>query len=315
LSSEYTVELSNVTKDYGSKLIGPVSFQLKSGTVMGFLGPNGSGKTTCIRLLLGLMRSSSGTVRLDGRDPLKQHKEALRRVGYSPELPNLQTFLSSEELLSLVGSELGLSRNEVRRESDRVLELVGLLNYRRLKIGKLSKGMIQRLSVAQALMGSPKILILDEPVIGLDPAGTAHFRTVFRDFARAGGTVLLSSHTMSEVEALCDYIYMIHNGREIFSGTVEEVISQTFDSKAIIVEARGITEAAISSIRRLDGVISVLNGSSVIEITAQNGKDLRPQISRIIVESGADLHSIKFADNLLEKAYIEALRREKALAT
>src|SRR2546428_10215102 len=164
------LQFQNTVKDYGGKKIGPVDLNIGKGEIVGFLGPNGSGKTTCIRLMLGLIRPSSGNVRVNGFDPISKHVEALNHVAYSPELPNIQTFLTPTELLTLVLHELefkGDKQDEIRR----VLELVGLIEYRDTKVGKLSKGMVQRLSVAQALIGSPELLVLDEPMLWLDPPG------------------------------------------------------------------------------------------------------------------------------------------------
>src|SRR5579864_155765 len=221
------ISFRGAVKNYGSKIIGPIDLDIKKGQVVGFLGPNGSGKTTCIRLILGLIRSTSGTVRVNGYDPIRKHVRALRHVAYSPELTNLQTFLTPTELLSLVSHELSFSGSQIERRDEirRVLELVGVLEYANTKIAKLSKGMVQRLSVAQAMMGSPELLILDEPMIGLDPAGSAHFRDVFRDFSsQKGGTVFMSSHIMSEVESLCTSVVIIHGGRILYQGPVGQVI-------------------------------------------------------------------------------------------
>jgi ABC-2 type transport system ATP-binding protein len=290
-----------------------VDLEVQKGQVVGFLGPNGSGKTTCIRLILGLIRASSGTVRVNGYDPISKHARALRHVAYSPELPNLQTFLTPTELLSLVSHELGFpsSWNGRQDEIRRVLELVGILEYADTKIAKLSKGMVQRLSVAQAMMGSPEVLILDEPMIGLDPAGSAHFREVFREFAsQRGGTVFMSSHIMSEVESLCTSVAIIHGGRILYHGQVAEVIQKVLDYSIIHLEAQGLTEQAIGRIREVTGVSKIVPNGDSLEIIVQGHADIRPEISDIVVKSGAKLYSIKGAENMLERAYIEALSQD-----
>ncbi len=234
---EDVLRFEEAVKDYGSKKIGPITFSVKQGEVVGLLGPNGSGKSTSIRLALGLSRPSSGTVRTMGLNPISDHVKALASVGYSPELPNLQTFMSPTELLELVGKELGLSSAALREQIPSVLGSVGLSEYQDQKIGKLSKGMVQRLSVAQAMLGSPSLLILDEPMIGIDPAGALHFRSLFREFARGGGTIVMSSHIMSEVESLCDSLAVIHSGRLIFRGQIQEFISSSLDTR--LVAGRG----------------------------------------------------------------------------
>lgn len=296
-------------KDYGSKKIGPVDLSIGKGEIVGFLGPNGSGKTTCIRLMLGLIRPSSGDVRVNGYDPISKHVEALNHVAYSPELPNIQTFLTPTELLTLVLHELefkGDKQDEIRR----VLELVGLIEYRDTKVGKLSKGMVQRLSVAQALIGSPELLILDEPMLGLDPAGSAHFREIFREFAMGGkGTVFMSSHMMNEVESLCTSVLIIHSGRILFRGSSSDVIRKVLDYSVVTVEAQGLPQETINSIKEMPNVSQVTVNNQTIEIIIKGHDDIRPALSDLIVKSGARLYTIKIADNMLERAYIEALKK------
>ncbi|MDA4131211.1 MAG: ABC transporter ATP-binding protein, partial [Thaumarchaeota archaeon] len=252
------IEFSSATKDYGSKRIGPVTFSVDQGEVVGFLGPNGSGKTTCIRLLLGLMRPTSGGVRIRGLDPISQHARALQRVGYSPELPNIQTFLTPRELLTLIAKELGVPDVETRKQIVEILELVGLTEYIDIKVAKFSKGMVQRLSIAQGMIGSPDILIMDEPMIGLDPAGSAHFREVFRDFAKErGGTIFLSSHIMQEVESLCTSAIMIHKGQLLFSGRTEEIIAKVLGSTFLVIEADPLGDDLIKQISSIPGIEGV----------------------------------------------------------
>jgi ABC-2 type transport system ATP-binding protein len=299
-------------KNYGSKTIGPVELEIQKGQIVGFLGPNGSGKTTCIRLILGLIRASSGTIRVNGYDPISKHVRALRHVAYSPELPNLQTFLTPTELLTLVSHELGFPSSWSGRQDEirRVLELVGIIEYADTKIAKLSKGMAHRLSVAQAMIGAPEVLILDEPMIGLDPAGSAHFRKVFREFAtQKGGTVFMSSHIMSEVESLCTSVAIIHEGKILYHGEVGEVIRKVLDYSVIYLEAHGLTEQTIGRIREIASVSRIVPNANSLEIIVQGHTDIRPDISDIVVKSGAKLYSIRQAENMLERAYIEALSK------
>jgi ABC-type multidrug transport system ATPase subunit len=319
--SSAVIEFNEAVKDYGNnKKIGPANFRIKKGDVLGFLGPNGSGKTTCIRLTLGLIKATSGTVKVNGFDPIRSHVEALRNVAYSPYLPNIQTFLSPREFLNLISHELPeFTDNSIRRdEIKRVLELVGLQEYSDIKVGKLSKGMVQRLSIAQALIGSPQTLILDEPMIGLDPAGSAHFRQVFRDFAsKDKGTVFMSSHIMSEVESLCTSVAIVHKGKILFQGPVNEVIQKVLNYSLIQVESSPLTLETIQQIKGIPGILQINptasnNGqTTAIEITVRDRDiDIRPLVSELIVKSGAKLYVIKQGENLLERAYIEALREK-----
>ena len=318
---EAVIEFNGATKDYGStKRIGPVTFSVKSGEIVGFLGPNGSGKTTCIRLLLGLMRPTAGTVRIRGLDPVDRHASALRNVGYSPELPNLQAFLTPRELLSLVAKELEVSNSEAQKQIKDVLDLVGLSDYIDIKISKFSKGMVQRLSIAQGMIGSPDILVMDEPMIGLDPAGSAHFREVFRDFSKQrGGTIFLSSHIMQEVESLCTSAVMIHSGRLLFSGPVDEIIANVLGSSYLVLEVEPLADSLVKLISSLPGVEGITNktpGSAArgtLELKIEKGKEIRPVVADAVVRSGAKLYSMNYSENLLERTYIEALRQGKEM--
>ena len=310
------IDFSNATKDYGSlKRIGPVSFTVNQGEVVGFLGPNGSGKTTCIRLLLGLMKPTEGTVRLRGLDPVSQHVNALRKVGYSPELPNIQAFLTPRELLTLVSKELGVPAEETRKQIDEMLELVGLSEYIDVKVSKFSKGMVQRLSIAQGMIGSPDLLIMDEPMIGLDPAGSAHFREVFRNFAKEqGGTIFLSSHIMQEVESLCTSALMIHKGRILFSGPTEEIIAKVLGSSYVVLEVEPVDENLVKQLSQINGVVGVSRKESTgakvtLELKVEPGSEVRPAVADAVLKTGAKLYSMGYSENLLERTYIEALRQ------
>ena len=307
------IEFDGALKQYGEKRIGPVQFSVDRGEIFGFLGPNGSGKTTCIRMLLGLVRPSAGRVRLGGLDPMRNHTEALTSVGYSPELPNIQTFMTPKEVIALAASEVGLN-SDVKAETARVLEEVGIIEYGDTKVGRLSKGMVQRLSVAQALIGSPQTLVLDEPMIGLDPAGTAHLREAFREYAKNGGTILMSSHMMAEVEDLCSSIALIHGGKLLFRGTAKEMVGQVLGADEIRVEANGLSSEVLEDIRRIDGVLEVNQISGGLDLRVKHGVEARPAIARLITGSGAELLTIREGERMLEKAYIEALRNGIAKA-
>jgi ABC-type multidrug transport system ATPase subunit len=287
---------------------------VERGEIVGFLGPNGSGKSTTIRMLLGLIKPTSGTVRLMERDPLRDHVRALGQTGYSPELPNLQSFLTPNELLRLTAKELGLSGDETREQLPALLEQVGLINYRDYKIAKLSKGMVQRLSVAQAMMGAPKVLILDEPMIGIDPAGVVQFRSIFRNFVKDGGTIVMSSHILSEVESLCTSLVVIHSGRILFRGGIQAFIRERLTSRVISVEiAEASTTAGpgsplVGGISSLPGVKQVTTGPSGLLVEVATDADPRAEISSMVVRSGAKLLGLGYSRTELDDAYINAIR-------
>lgn len=305
---EELVRFDEVVKDYGTKRIGPLSFSVGKGEILGLLGPNGAGKSTSIRLMLGLMRPTSGDVKLRGLNPVRSHSSALKDVGYSPELPNLQTFLTPVELLRLVGRELTLNREELSRQIPAMLETVGILAYADTKIGKLSKGMIQRLSVAQAMLGSPSLLILDEPMIGIDPAGVVHFRELFRQFLGGGGTIVMSSHIMSEVESLCSSVMLIHSGRIVSRGTIKEFIENSLDARTVYLDLGPHGDELLTRIRSISGVVRVTETATGLTVEVNKGQDLRGKISKVVVDSGVDLLSINYAKNEFDDAYVSATR-------
>jgi len=305
---EELVGFDGVVKDYGTKKIGPLTFSIGIGEIVGLLGPNGAGKSTAIRLMLGLMKPSSGGVRLRGIDPLRFHSRALEAVGYSPELPNLQTFLTPVELLSLVGRELSLEQDEVKKQIPAMLETVGLLEYSDTRIGKMSKGMVQRLSVAQSMMGSPSFLILDEPMIGIDPTGVVHFRKLFREFVLGGGTIVMSSHIMSEVESLCSSVILIHSGKIVSKGTIKEFIEASLDSRTVHLELGPHGDQLRALILGIPGVLRVTETQSGLDVAVDTGRDLRSEISRAVVGSGVDLLSIGYSRSEFDDAYVSATR-------
>ena len=304
------MRFDEAVKDYGSKRIGPISLSVRRGDVVGLLGPNGAGKSTSIRLALGLARPSSGEVFTMGLDPFQDHVRALGGVGYSPELPNLQTFMSPSELLELIGKELGLTSASLREQVPAVLESVGLLDYRYQKIGRLSKGMVQRLSVAQAMLGSPSLLVLDEPMIGIDPAGVVHFRSIFRRFVADGGTIVMSSHIMSEVEALCTSVAVVHSGRLVFRGTISDFISSSLESRVVRVQVASPSDALAGRLRSIRGVrgVTTAAGDGELSIELEKGIDCRAEISRAVVEMGAGLLAIGYSRDEIDEAYVAAVR-------
>ncbi len=313
-TTDAVINFDQAVKDYGPKEIGPVTFSVGQGDIVGFLGPNGSGKSTTIRMLLGLIRPTSGVVRLMERDPLGDHVRALERVGYSPELPNLQSFLSPKELIQLTASELGLDRAQAGAQVPALLERVGLIQYADYKIAKLSKGMVQRLSVAQSMVGSPKVLILDEPMIGIDPAGVVQFRSMFRDFAKDGGTIIMSSHILSEVESLCTSLAVIHSGKMLFRGPIDGFIRQSLSSRLIVVEVGPPMADAllVSRISSVEGVRRVSANAAGLLVETEKDSDPRAEIAKTVVGSGASLLGLRYSESELDEAYINAMRGTKS---
>ena len=219
----FVFELDSVTKRYGRRAaLEGVSLSLPAGTALGLLGPNGAGKTTLLRLLLGFARADSGRVELQGRDPLDAASR--RGVGFLPERLRLPGTLSLRRFLRLHGRLADRSGPELEREIDAIAELTGLRNRLGERLDQLSKGLAQRAGFAQALLGSPGLLILDEPTTGLDPLGVREARTWLEAARERGATLLVSSHILSEVERRCDHVAILDQGRVADSGPLERVV-------------------------------------------------------------------------------------------
>jgi len=309
LSSQSVITVSNLTKFYGDfKALDSVSFAVEKGWVYGYLGPNGAGKTTTIRTMLGLLKPDQGEVQIAGVNPNKDPVHALQSLGYAPELPTLQTFFTGEQLLDFMGKMFGLATQARKERIKQLLDLVGLKEWGDKKIGKYSKGMVQRLSVALALVNDPVVLIMDEPTIGMDPEATAHFRNLFTTLSKQGKTVFISSHLLDEVQRICTHVGMINKGKMVFTGPIEQVL-ETFTQKWVIeAELEKVTETLVSSLKKLDYVEDVKVEGNKLRIELKEKKDLRGEISSEIFKRKGVLLSLNLHKITLEDAYLRALK-------
>src|SRR3989440_9291853 len=245
----------SLTKVIGARtIVDNVSFELRPGEVFGFLGPNGAGKTTTIRMLVGLIRPTSGRVTICGYDVRRDFEAAMRCVGCIVENPDLYRFMTGRENLEHFARMLGVPRTEI----ERVAELVALEHRLDQRVGTYSLGMRQRLGIAQALLGSPQLLILDDPANGLDPAGIREIRTLLRRLATERHmSVFVSSHLLAEVELMCDRVAIIHKGRILKEGDVRELISSRREMELRVddVDKAALLLAAKNVVHSVDGDI------------------------------------------------------------
>jgi len=307
--SQPVINVSNLTKFYGDfKALDSVSFSVDKGWVYGYLGPNGAGKTTTIRTMLGLLKPNGGEVKIAGVNPSKDPVRALQKVGYAPELPTLQTFFSGEQLLDFMGKMFGLAAQARKERVKELIDLVGLKEWGDKKIGKYSKGMVQRLSVALALINNPTVLIMDEPTIGMDPEATAHFRNLFMKLSKEGKTVFISSHLLDEVQRICTHVGMINKGKTVFDGPISAVLDAFTQKWVIEAELKNITKKIISSLQQLDFVENVKTDENKLLIELKEKKDLRGEISSEIFKHKGVLLSLNLRKITLEDAYLQALK-------
>jgi len=309
LASHPVLNVSNVTKYYGKfKALDSVSFSVDKGWVYGYLGPNGAGKTTTIRIMLGLLKPNQGEVQITGANPSKDPVQAFRSVGYASELPTLQTFFTAEQLLDFMGKMFGLPTQTRKEKTWQLLDLVGLKEWGKKKIGIYSKGMVQRLSVALALINDPMVLIMDEPTIGMDPEAAVHFRSLFMNLSKEGKTIFISSHLLDEVQRICTHVGMINKGKIVFSGPIEQILEAFTQQWVVEAELEKVTESIVSSLKALESVSDVKVDGNRLVIELKEKKDVRGEISSEIFRQKGVLLSLNLHKITLEDAYLQALK-------
>jgi|TARA_B100000959_G_scaffold90024_1_gene95640 ABC-2 type transport system ATP-binding protein len=310
-AAKFPISTENLVKRYDKyNEIGPISITLERKGIFGFLGPNGAGKTTTIRIILGLVRPNEGSVRIFGEDPFKNPVKALYKIGYAPELPSFQTFFSGEDVMNFTAKLYGINQSDKRRRVKELIEMVGLSDHVRKKVGKYSKGMVQRLSVAQALINDPELLILDEPTLGMDPAATIHFRDLFKTLSSEGKTILISSHQLDEVQRVATHIGMINRGRMVFQGTTASILEAFSKDFSIKIELEKINDDILDKIKKLSYVKEVKISTNGIQVILNEKKDLRADLADDIIKSGGRLKTLSLHNATLEDAFIETLRKE-----
>lgn len=270
------IEVRNLTKKYGDHLaVDDLSFTIDKGRIYGFLGPNGAGKSTTMNIMTGYLAATGGTVVVDGADILKEPEKAKRSVGYLPEIPPVYTDMTVEEYLGFAAELKGIPKDERKLQADIMMRRVKLENVAGRLICNLSKGYRQRVGLAQAMIGFPETIILDEPMVGLDPQQIIEIRTLIRSLAK-NHTVILSSHILAEVRELCDYIIMISGGRLVASDTPENLEKLFGGDSRIMLEVRG-------SMEQIQAILENLAGCRSFGITAADCTKAETDIFRVEV--------------------------------
>jgi ABC-2 type transport system ATP-binding protein len=296
----YMIIAEGIRKRYGNKsALNGVSLKAEKGKITAILGPNGAGKTTLIRIILGLIFPDDGEVRILDEDPFKD-KSIFKKIGYIQELPNLPPFLTGREVLEFSAKIKGVDKSEIPK----LLEMVGMTENADKKIAKYSKGMIQRIAIAEAMLGNPEVLIMDEPNMGTDPVLITNFRNMVKNIAKDGRTVLMTSHEMEDVKKIADKVYFIFKGSVYFEGTVEDLIKR-FLGIRVIVETEDIenlkTEA--NKINFIKGVEEEGKNKVILTLT----EDKREELIKRLVLAGVRIRSF-YLDNELEEAYLNIVK-------
>jgi ABC-2 type transport system ATP-binding protein len=306
MSEDIVIRAEGLTKRYGTKVaVDHVDLAIEAGEIVGILGPNGSGKTTTILMLLGLTEPSGGRAEVAGFDPLREPLEVKRRVGYLPDQIGFYDGLSARENLVYTGRLAGLTRGEIEVRFADAIARVGLADSARARVGTFSHGMRQRLGLAEILMKRPSIAILDEPTTALDPHSTAEFLAMIRGLKDDGTAVLLSSHHLDQVQSVCDRVALFNRGRVALSGTVTDLAAQVLGGGHVIdIEAKRIEGGGADipgQLAAIEGVVRVQPfGPDIYRIDCQ--RDMRAEIARRLGQS-AELTGISFAAPSLNEVY------------
>ena len=311
------IDVQGLTKDYGSRrAIDGITFKVDRGEVLGFLGPNGAGKTTTMRIITGYMPPTSGTVTIAGFDVFQQSLEARKRVGYLPESVPLYTEMSVGSYLDFMAKVKGVPRNRRREQIERVMEATHIEDRRRQLIGKLSKGYRQRVGLAQALLGEPDVLILDEPTVGLDPRQITEVRDLIKEVGREHA-VILSTHILPEVSMVCSRVLIVDDGKEVAEDTPENLMRQLRGSEAIQVTVRGQRAKVMEAIRRVPSVHAVTlagdetaGGVASYTVATDANADIREALAKALVDSGHGLLELRMAGVSLEDVFLRLTTEE-----
>jgi ABC-2 type transport system ATP-binding protein len=310
---EYAIRTENLVKRYSNNFtaLDGVSLQIKKGEVVGYVGPNGAGKTTTIKILTGLSRPSSGHAYVNGIDVVARPREALRTIGALIEVPGVYDYLTPREMLTYFGRVYRMSGNEIDRRIKESLELVKLSDWEHKKIGTFSTGMLRRLTIAKAILHKPDILILDEPVLGLDPKGIRDVRELIRQFRSQGMTVFLSSHLLGEVAEVCNTVIFLNKGKVVSSDSVQN-IGRSVEQRVVNVRfLKPLSAEETARLRAIELIRSVEVEDSVARLQYDGKPESSVQILRRLVSSNFDVVSYNVESAGLEDYYVSVMGDEK----
>lgn len=307
---DLAIETINLTKQYGSlTAVDKLNLKVQRNTIHGFLGPNGAGKSTTIKILVGLLRASEGTAKVLGQEVHADDADARLSIGYMPELPKFPKHLKGAELLDVYGRMYGMTQLELKEQIPKLIELVGLKGRENDLVGKYSKGMQQRIGIAQALLNNPEIVVLDEPSMGLDPVGMVEVRELVKAISREGMTVFVSSHLLFEVEQICSHVTIINRGQALVSDTLEKVSGMISGPAAVQVEVVNVSDAVIAVVKGLAFVKDAAKSGNTLNITLTTREDVRAQVSQAITGAGGIIVGMNQKGHSLEDVFIQLISK------
>src|SRR5579863_7301475 len=307
------IKVEGLTKRYARHVaVDNISFEIQKGQIVGFLGPNGAGKTTTMRMLTCFLPPTAGTAKVAGFDVLEEPMEVKKRIGYLPETPPLYPEMLTGEYLSFVGSLKGLRGAELKQRVDYVSERCSVADVRNKQLGKLSKGYRQRVGLAQAIIHNPDVLILDEPMSGLDPKQINETRDLIKSLA-GDHTIILSTHILPEVEQICQQVIIINQGKVVATDSVQNLQNRARGGESVLVEVAGrngsLDPAAVQrKLQQIAGVSRVIpkaDGQKRVIFEVEANRAVRGDVARAVVEAGWDLNELRPAALSLEEIFLQ----------
>ena len=311
------IEVKNLVKKYGNHTaVDHLNFTIEEGHVYGFLGPNGAGKSTTMNIMTGYLGATEGEVLINGHDILKEPEEAKKQIGYLPELPPLYMEMTVHEYLEFVAELKGIAKNKREESINEVEKMVKIWEVENRLIRNLSKGYRQRVGLAQAVLGFPKIIILDEPSVGLDPKQIIEIRELIRQLAKKH-TVILSSHILAEVREVCDYILIISKGKLVASDTPENLERNLGDSDLIEIETKASPDEVRRILETVDGIRSIStkyleNGITWAQIQEKKNTDIREKVFQAFAQNHQPLLKLNPLQVSLEDFFMELTQSDRA---
>jgi ABC-2 type transport system ATP-binding protein len=308
---DYAIETTELTKCFGALIaVNKLNLKVQKNTIHGFLGPNGAGKTTTIKILVGLLRPTSGSVKVLGQEVHVDDANSRLNIGFMPELPRFPKHLKGAELLEIYGRMYGMTQQQRNEQIPKLIELVGLKGRESDLIGKYSKGMQQRIGIAQALLSNPELVILDEPSIGLDPVGMVEVRELVKTISKEGMTVFLSSHLLFEVEQLCDHVTIINMGSMLVSDTPQN-ISHQLGPAMVHIELVDLSAAVISAVKKLSFVSGTWRTGNTLLVQVDTYNDIRAQVSQAVTGAGGVIVGMNQKNANLEDIFIQLVTKDQ----
>ncbi|MFR3912110.1 ABC transporter ATP-binding protein [Clostridium paraputrificum] len=299
------IEIKNITKRFNDKLVlDNISYEINKGEIFGFIGPNGAGKSTLINIMTSLLVPDSGSVKICGYDIVKESLKAKANIGYVPQDIALLEELSAYDNLEFFGALYGLKGKLLKERIKEALEVTGLEDKRKQKVKKFSGGMKRRLNIATAIMHHPKVLIMDEPTVGVDPQSRNHIFTFTKKICKEWGTtVIYTSHYMEEVEELCERVFIIDLGKEIAYGNKEDIKSSVFPNNKVIIDASNMSGEALIKLENVEGILKIVDNKNLITLTINSNFKLGNALN-ILEKENVIIKKISYEEAKLEDVFL-----------